>query len=127
MNDRVNIISTYDVAQRFRKMSKFELDLGKRNMQQQGNNGPTVFKIYDNFVKHVFDEYGYLINKIGNYGSIQFFYTSYAENNKIYVFYNNVENEVSIPIDVSNIEEWLSEQLYIIKQKLEDGIEKRSN
>lgn len=128
MNDRVNIISSYETAQKFRKLSKFELDLGKRNMVQQGNGGPTVFKIYDDFVKYVFEEYGYIVNKIGNYGTICFFYTPYSEKDKIYVFFNDIEHEINLPTDVSDIETWLSEQLYMIKQKItQDGIEERNS
>lgn len=113
--NNVNIITDYSTAQRFKKMSKYELDLGKRNLKQQGNN--TVMSISDPFAANFFKNYGYMINKIGRYGSIAFYYTTYSEANTIYIFYNETENEFKMPVEISNVEEWLSERLYEIQEK----------
>lgn len=113
----VNIISDYATVQRFKKMSKFELDLGKANLKQNGNGKSTVMSISDPFGSMFYKNYGYMINKIGRYGSISFYYTNYSEANTIYIFFNNSENEVKMPLDVLNVEEWLSERLYEIQEK----------
>jgi hypothetical protein len=113
----VNIISDYSTAMRFRALSNYELDLGKRNLVQQGKE--SVMKISDEFVNFVFREYGFLINKIGRYGSITFYYSNYSEKDKIYIFFDKIENEVTIPMDVTNqnLEKWLSLTLYEIQEK----------
>jgi len=117
---KVNIIASFETMQLFKKLSKFELDLGKKNLGRAGNNGPTVMEIKDSFVDYVFNNYGFFVNKIGNYGSISFYYTNYSEKNTIYIFYDQTENEIKIPTEVTNIELWLSEQLYNLEEKLKN-------
>lgn len=118
VNSNVNILSDYATAMRFRKLSAFTLDLGKGNLKQAGSN--TVMNIADNFIEFVYAAYGFLIHKIGKYGSISFYYMSFSDANKIYVFFDKQENELHIPQDMqdSQLEEWLSNKLYEIQEKI---------
>ena len=77
----------------------------------------TAMQIGDDFVKLINDKYGFLINKLGKFGSISFYYSNYCEKNKIYVFFDQNENEVNVPSDMRDVETWLSKTLYEIKEK----------
>jgi hypothetical protein len=116
---KVNIVTNYSTALRFKAMSQFQLDLGKKNLEQKGKE--TRMKISDLFVDSFFKTYGFLIYKIGIYGSIDFYYANIVNSSHIYIFVDSLENEYEIPKDISNtdLEKWLSVKLFEITQHVE--------
>ena len=112
----VNVLSDYSTAYRFKSLKQFELDLGKRNLKKVGAN-QTVMQIEDEFVKMVNSKYCFLISKFGRFCKISFYYSNYCEKNKVYVFFDEKENEIDVPFDLSDVEPWLSKTLYEIKEK----------
>lgn len=116
---KINVVTNYSTAMRFRAMSQFQLDLGKKNLEQKGKE--TRMKISDMFVDSFFKNYGFLIYKIGIYGTIDFYYANIVDGNKIYIFINELENEFKIPPDLSDtdLEKWLSVKLFEITHPAE--------
>lgn len=116
---KINIITNYATAMRFRAMSQFKLDLGKKNLEQKGKD--TKMKISDMFVDSFFKNYGFLIYKIGIYGSIDFYYANIIDASNIYIFIDQTEHEFKIPSDISDkdLEKWLSVKLFEITHPAE--------
>ena len=113
----VNILTNYSTALRFRKTSEFKLDLGKGNLKAEGKK--TIMEIADKFIEYIYTNNGFICFKIGTYGAITFFYANILETNKLYIFLDQQENEISIPNEITDIdlESWLSKKLYELIQK----------
>lgn len=108
----INIVANHPTIILFRRLEKFQLDLGRSVIDRQTKS----VNVEDKFLAFQMYEHNRMVNKMGKLGKVCFYYDNRLPNNRLEIYFDTIKNEKEL--DTTDIEHWLKTNLLEIEQKL---------
>lgn len=113
----INIVANHPTIILFRRLEKFQLDLGRSVIDRQSK----TINVEDKFLAFQMYEHNRMVNKMGKLGKVNFYYDNKLPNYRLEIYFDTKKHEKYL--DTPNIELWLKTNLLDIEQKLTESNE----